>query len=128
MKSKVLNFCLILSSFLGYLEWGTNQSGFLIEVEWQIFSGILDDPTSFIHPFIIIPLLGQVLLFITLFQKKPSRLLTFLGLGCLALLLLFILFVGFLSMNFKIIASISPFLFFGILSIKHHRKKPIPKN
>lgn len=127
MREKILNAGLILSSFVGYLEWGTDQSNFLIQTEWHILSGFADDPLSIIHPFIIIPMLGQILLVITLFQKKPSRLLTYSGLGCLAVLLLFILFIGFLNMNVKMIASIMPFIIFGVLTIKQNRKKPISK-
>lgn len=122
-KAKLLNLGLILSSFIGYLEWGTDQSGFLIETEWMILSGLFTDPMSVLHPFTVIPLLGQILLLITLFQKTPDRKLTYAGLACLSLLLLFIPLIGVLAMNLKIIASSVPFIVFGILTILNHKKK-----
>ncbi len=123
-KAKLLNLGLILSSFIGYLEWGTDQSGFLIETEWMILSGLFTDPMSVLHPFTVIPLLGQILLVITLFQKTPDRKLSYVGLSCLSLLLLFIPLIGVLAMNLKIFASALPFIMIGILTLMHLRKKP----
>ena len=123
MKTKLLNLGLILSSFIGYLEWGSDQSDMLIFMEWDLLSILVTDPLSALHPFTILPMLGQILLLITLFQKEPSRKLTYIGMGCLALLLLMVLLVGFLSMKLMIIASALPFVVIGILTVLHHRKK-----
>ena len=46
------------------------------------------------HPLILIPLLGQLLLVYTLFEKRPTKLYTFLGLGGIGMLFLFILVIG----------------------------------
>ena len=127
-KTKLLNLGLILSSFIGYLEWGTDQHGMLIGMEWELLTILFTDPLSALHPFTIIPLLGQILLAITLFQKEPSQLLTYIGLGCLALLLLMVLLVGLLSMKLLIIASALPFVILGVLTILHlrkHKKEPL---
>ena len=121
MKTKLLNLGLILSSFIGYLEWGTDQSNMLILMEWELIKLFVTDPLSALHPFTIIPMLGQILLLITLFQKTPDRLLSYLGLGFLSLLLLMVLLVGFLAMNFMIIASALPFVVTGVLSLLHLR-------
>lgn len=121
-KAKLLNLGLILSSFIGYLEWGTDQSGFLIETEWMILSGLFTDPMSVLHPFTVIPLLGQILLLVTLFQKTPDRKLTYAGLACLSLLLVFIPVIGILAMNLKIFASAVPFIVIGVLTVLHHRR------
>lgn len=122
MKAKLLNLGLILSSFIGYLEWGADQSNMLILMEWELIKLFVTDPLSALHPFTIIPMLGQILLLITLFQKTPDRLLTYLGLGFLSLLLLMVLLVGFLAMNFMIIASALPFVVIGVLTLMHLRK------
>ena len=123
MKLKILNFCLILTSLFGFLEWGKGSQMFLFQAEYEIFTKIFTDPISVLHPFIQFPFIGQVLLFITLFQKQPSKLLTYIGLGCLSLLLLFVFFIGIISSNFKIICSIIPFIIIGILILIENRKR-----
>lgn len=117
MKRRILNALLILTSLIGYLEWGTDQRMFLFEGEWEVLKKLISDPLSVIHPFTLFPLLGQILLLITLFQKEPSKWLTFIGLGCLSLLLLLMVIVGALSMNFKILLSTVPFVVTGIFTI-----------
>ncbi len=121
-KPKLLNAVLILSSFLGYLEWGAQQSNFLIVMELELLSKLISDPLSALHPFTIIPLLGQLILLITLFGKEVSSKLTYLGIACIGLLLLMVLFVGILSLNLKIISSAIPFVALAVITILHHRK------
>ena len=121
MKSKILNIGLILTSFVGYLEWGGGNSMFLFQGEIEVVSKFLNDPASALHPFTLLPLVGQVLLLITLFQKSPSRLLTFLGLAGIGVLLVFMLIIGLLSLNFKVALSTLPFLVTSFMAVKHHR-------
>ncbi|MFY8005339.1 MAG: hypothetical protein ACOVNR_10850 [Chitinophagaceae bacterium] len=109
MKKKILNGLIIVSSLLGYLQWGGNNSLFLAEAEWQIFKNLFTHPTSVMHPFIIIPLIGQVLLFITLFLQQPKKLLTIIGVSSVGLLLFLMLFIGIIDTNFKILISVTPF-------------------
>ncbi len=118
---KILNLCLLFSSLLGYLEWGGGQHSFLGQAEYELLFGS-STTDNFAHPFVLIPLAGQLLLFITLFQKTPSRILTYTGLASLSLLLLFIFAIGIMGMNFKMIASVIPFIVFGILVIRYNRK------
>ena len=124
-KQKLLNLALILSSLIVYLEWGGDNSMFLFEGEIEFFSKIFQDPLSILHPFIILPLCGQIILAITLFQKQPSKILTYVGLGGLSILILFISFIGLLDLNFKIVLSTIPFILSGILAIRNQRKRVI---
>jgi hypothetical protein len=119
MKSKILNVCLILTSLGGYLEWGKNNKMFLFRGEILVISKLLNDPGSALHPFTLLPLIGQVLLVITLFQKSPSRLLTFLGLSGISVLLILMFAIGLLSLNVKITLSTLPFLVTGFIVMKH---------
>ena len=121
MKSKILNIGLILTSFVGYLEWGGNNKMFLVQGEIEVISKLLTDPGSALHPFTLLPLVGQVLLVITLFQKSPSRLLTYLGLAGISVLLLFMLVIGLLSLHIKTALSTLPFIVTGFMTVKHHR-------
>jgi hypothetical protein len=108
---------------LGYLEWGGGNSMFLFQGEIDILSRLFHDPLSAAHPFTLLPLLGQIILLVTFFQKNPSKILTFIGLGCLSVLLLFMFLIGVLSLNFKILLSTIPFIVTGIVVIIDSRRK-----
>jgi len=123
MRQKILNGLAILTSLFGYLEWGSGQSMFLFQGEWEVLRRLFSEPLSVLHPFTLVPLLGQVLLIVTLFQKEPSRWLTYIGLACLAVLLLMMVLVGVLGSNFKILLSTLPFLLTAVLAIREARKK-----
>jgi hypothetical protein len=125
MKSKILNFLLIAFSLFGYLEWSGNQHIFLLEAEIEIFSKLFINPKSVIHPFIILPIIAQFLLLFTLSQKTPSKKLTYISIFGLGLLLGFMLFVGLVSLNYKIVISTIPFVLLSILTILHHRKQKV---
>jgi hypothetical protein len=122
LKGKILNFLLLVFSLLGYLEWGLDQKEFLFQAEAEILSKFATDPISVIHPFTILPLIGQLLLLFTLFQKKPSKRLTFIGMAGLGILLILMLVIGLISLNYKISLSTIPFLTVALLIIRHHRK------
>ena len=119
---RVINILIILTSWLGYLEWGGSQSAFLIEVEWLLLSGQSASASDFAHPIIFLPLTGQVLGLIALLQKKPSRRLTTIGLVLIAILLLLVVVVGLISLNLRIFGSTLPFF---VVSIWHLRGKQV---
>ena len=123
MKTKVLNALLILSSCFGYLEWGRDNSMFLLRGEWDVLQKLFTAPTEVIHPFILLPLAGQILLLITLFQRQPARALTIFGILGIGSLLVFISFIGILSTNDKIFFSTVPFITLAVLQIRNLRVK-----
>ena len=123
MKSKILNSLLIITSLIGYLEWGGNNYIFLFKAEAEIFLKLFTDPISVLHPFTILPLIGQVLLLITLFQKTPNKTLSFISIAGLGLLLGFIFIIGLMSLNFKVIISTIPFIVVSVLTIRHYKNK-----
>lgn len=120
---KVLNFLLLLSSFTGYLEWGKGNHQFLFQTEGEVMSKLFTNPMSVLHPFILIPMTGQLLLLITLFQPQPGKGITYAAMACLALLMLLILFIGILERNSGMIASVTPFLVLSFLVIRNFRKE-----
>jgi hypothetical protein len=122
MKAKVLNLFLFITSLLGYLEWSGDNHMFLITGEAEIIYKLFTNPTSAIHPFVLIPLLGQILLFFTLFQKMPSKTLTYISIIGIGLLLGFMFVIGIISLNLKILFSTIPFLTIAILTIRHFIK------
>lgn len=119
---KILNICLLLSSLAGYLAWGTGEHGFLFQLEYELIAKARHDPGSLLHPFVLLPLFGQLLIFYTLFQKMPGRIPTLMGLTCLGLIMLMILLVGILSLNIRIGASALPFIITGIFVLRYHRR------
>ena len=124
MKKKWLNFLLILTSLMGYLEWGGGSRLFLYQAEGEVLGKFFTEPNSVIHPFTLLPMAGQILLMITLFQKKPSKLLTYLGIGSLGLLLGFMCFIGLWSHNLRITLSTLPYIFIAVITIWAHQKVP----
>lgn len=123
--SKLINAGLIITVLFCYLEWGANNMhAFLFQIEYEIFQ-TSDKAGTFTHPAVIVPLIGQLLLLITLFQKKPSRVLSTIGLIMLAALVLLVLLVGLLSLNWKIIVSTSPFLVVAFFYFRMWKREKI---
>ena len=130
MKLKLLNTLLILTSLLGYLQWGQNKHLFLFQAEMDIFKKFLSDPLSVLHPFILLPFAGQIILFITLFLKKPNPILTYTGIASLSLLLGFMFVIGCMILNIKMIFFALPFLIMTVITFrelrKQHRENKLP--
>ena len=118
MHAKILNTLLVLSSLIGYLEWSGNNQLFIFEAEMEIILKLFTDTNSVIHPLIIIPIGGQILLVVTLFQKKANKIMTYLSIAMLGCLLYLMLFIGIFSFNYKIIISTRPFLFISIAIVR----------
>lgn len=122
MKSKGLNVLLILTSLIGYLEWGKNNKSFLFQAEVEIISKLFTDPLSVLHPFTFLPLIGQLILVFTLFQKSPNRFLTFVGMIGIGILLMLMFAIGAMTLNFYIVLSTVPFLMVSVLTVRYHLK------
>lgn len=122
MKSKILNLLLVITSLFGFLEWGNDNSSFLFQAEAEVFRKLFTNPTSIIHPFIMLPLFGQVLILVTLFQSNPSKTLTYIGIACLGLLLGLMFFIGIWDLHWKILFSTLPFFLTVFLVVRNFRK------
>ncbi len=122
MYLKILIGSIVISSLFGYLEWGQGYHAFLYQVEIEFFSKILTDSKSVLHPFTVIPLAGQLILIFVLFQKHPNFWLVLSGIGCLAVLFLFMSFIGIFAGSWKIIVSVLPFIILS-LAVIFYRKK-----
>lgn len=121
MGQRSINIGLFLSFFICYLEWGGGNSGFVFQMEYSVLT---DNATkeTFTHPFIFIPLVGQLIMLFTVFQKDPNRKLSLIGLILMGVLVSMILLVGLLGLNIKIIASVTPFVVLSVLFFRrrHH--------
>ncbi|MCA0238861.1 MAG: hypothetical protein LCH81_20980 [Bacteroidetes bacterium] len=121
MRSKIYNALLLVTSLFGYLRWGGGNSTFLFEAEAEVFKKMFSNWSEVIHPFTILPLLGQALLLITIFQRTPGKMLTYISIGCLGILLCFICLVGLLARDVKVVLSTIPFLTTAVLTIRNYR-------
>ncbi|HMM81418.1 MAG TPA: hypothetical protein PKC65_15480 [Pyrinomonadaceae bacterium] len=125
MKLKLLNLGLLLTSLLGYLKWGGDNAAFLAEAEAEVLKRLLTEPTAVLHPFTVLPLVGQVLLVVTLFQRRVSKLLTLIGLTCLSLLLLLIFVIGIAAFEYRMVLSTLPFVVIGAFVVRELLRKNI---
>lgn len=122
MRKKWLNLLLVLTSLLGYLEWGQGQSVFLFQAEAGLFARAIGDPGSVVHPFTLLPVLGQAALLWTLVQATPGRVLTYAGIAGIGLLLGLMFLIGLMSMHWKILGSTIPFLTLAAITVREHRR------
>lgn len=114
---RLLNLLLLITSLFGYLEWGTDQHSFLFQAEYQILAGPWETG-NFQHPLVLLPMLGQVLLLITVLQKTPGKWITLIGLGCISLLLIMVLLAGTLTLNVRMLASVLPFFITAVFVVR----------
>jgi hypothetical protein len=119
---KIINSLLLLTSLVGYLEWGRDNKTFLFQAEAEVISKLFTDPLSAFHPLVLLPLAGQLALLITIFQKLPSRMLTIFGIAGIGILFVVILLAGVMGMNWKVVASTLPFLATAIYSVSQLRR------
>lgn len=118
LKSKTINILLILTSLFVYLEWGGNNNMFLYQGEWEILNNVMNEPRSVLHPFVLLPLGGQIILLVTLFQKEPGKVLTRIGIIGLGILIVFIFLIGLWKFNYKVMLSSLPFIIVSIFALK----------
>lgn len=122
MREKLLNLGLVLTSLMGYLEWGTGHSAFLFQAETEMFLKAWHAPMSVLHPFTLLPVVGQLALLSTLFQRSPGRVRTLAGIAGLGLLLGLMFVIGLLSKNLRILGSTLPFLVLATVTLRRLRR------
>lgn len=110
MQKRLSLFCALLSFLVCYLEWGQGTSSFVFEIEYLLIFQKSGKADSFMHPLILLPFIGQLLILYALFQKPPRKSLVFSGLSLMGLLVVLVLLAGILSRNPKIALSTVPFL------------------
>lgn len=120
---KLINFFLLLSFQFGYLQWGKDRDAFIFEATAEIFRQSSKTSQNFLHPAILIPLIGEILILITLFRKKNNRVLTLAGLAGMGLFMLLLLLIGLLDMNIKITLSTVPFFLTTFFVLRQNWRK-----
>ncbi|HNL40093.1 MAG TPA: hypothetical protein PKH43_13180 [Saprospiraceae bacterium] len=105
------------------MEWGGGNSSFVFQSEYQIFTQSASWRDNFAHPIILAGLLGQLLLLYAAFKKTPSVKLTWAGILILSPVVLLIFLAGALSMNWKMVLSVLPFLALAVMFWRNNRKQ-----
>lgn len=120
---RILLAVLLLTSFIGYLEWG-NQRQFLFQMEAFILRKMWSDPLEVIHPFTVLPLLGQLILLTTILRSRPKTGWIITGASLIGMLYLLLLLIGILGGNYKIILFSLPYILIAtVLSIFLYKLK-----
>ncbi len=101
----------LFSTFIIYFEWGTDQQEFLIEMEGEVLLKSFEQPKSVLHPLIIFPLIGQLLLVYIAIYPQARRILPILALSLFGILVFFVLLAGVSGGNTKMILFALPFVF-----------------
>jgi hypothetical protein len=109
-KYRIYQLCLILFSLIGYLEWGGGQKSFIVEVEIDILTKLFTDIKSMLHPLVILPFTGQLILIVTFIRKSSNIKWIHAGALAIGILYLLIFFIGCMLLNFEILISALPFL------------------
>jgi len=124
MKSKLFSILLLITSLIGYLEWSGKNQIFLYQAEIEVLQKLFTNPISIIHPFTILPILGQLSLIVTIFQTEPNKKLIYFSILAVGILLVFIFIVGIMALNYKIIISTIPFILVSFFTIRYYKEKP----
>ncbi len=114
---RIYSLGLLLTFLLCYFHWG-NNSAFLVEIQYELILKTKD--TSLLHPLIIGPAIGELLLLFTVLRPNKKLILT--GLILLMVLVLMVLLAGILGLQLKMIASTIPYIIISVLYIHHYKK------
>lgn len=122
---KLAIFCLFISFFFCYLEWGKEESAFVYEIAYQVLFRTGDKVNTFSHPLVLLPFLGQLTVLVALFLKPPKKWMVITGVALMGTLVLMVLTAGALSQNWKIVLSTVPFTGSAVWSIWSFKKKAV---
>jgi hypothetical protein len=112
---RILIVLLLLSFQCCYLRWAGGHAAFIFQMEYELLFSNKVSASSFLHPAILLPLSGQVLLLISLFQHPPRRWFVIAGIALTVLLVLLILLAGLLSKDMVMILCCLPFIVLSIV-------------
>lgn len=119
--NRLLNIGLLIAFQFCYLEW-PNHSMFVYQVEYEIFAKAENLLTNITHPIILLGLINQILLLLGAFLSNFSKKINNMAVLLLSILVLFFFFIGILSLNYKIMASTTPFLILAGIYFTKFRK------
>ncbi len=115
--NRIYSIAFLLGFFMCHFVWG-NHSEFLLKMQYELLFKSKD--TSLLHPLIIAPAIGELVLLISLF--KPKKKLILFGMILLAMLVLFVFLAGIFGGQTKMIVSTLPFILTSLSFIRNYKK------
>ncbi|WP_324215039.1 hypothetical protein [Flavobacterium sp.] len=122
---RLINLSLLITFLFCYLEWPPNNSMFVFQGEYEIFTNTKNWVSNFTHPLILLGLLAQLILIYAVINPKINTKLNHLGVAVLTPIVLLFFVVGLLSFNFKIMASTLPFLILVVYYVVQAKRKQL---
>ncbi|MBN8642712.1 MAG: hypothetical protein J0L86_12940 [Flavobacteriales bacterium] len=122
---RFINLGLLITFLFCYLEWPPNNSTFIFQGEYEIFTNTKNWVSNFTHPLILLGLIAQLILIYGVINRRINIKLNHLGVIILTPIVLLFFVVGLLSFNFKIMGSTLPFLALVVYYIVLTRRKII---
>ncbi len=107
---RIVNIGLFLSFLFCYLEWPTNNSAFIFQGEYEIFTNSKKWISNFTHPLILLGLIAQIILVFAIINPKINTKLNHFAVLILTPIVVLFFAVGLLSFNVKIMVSTLPFM------------------
>lgn len=114
---------LFLSFFVCYMEWPPDNSAYVAEIAYQILFQRDDQSDTLLHPIILLPFLGLLLVLYSALRKEPNRRVIFTAMALMGVLVLLLLAIGIMGGNIKIVLSTLPFIGASIWCFRVFRKK-----
>jgi ABC-type uncharacterized transport system permease subunit len=106
---RVLLAACLLSFLLCHLSWGKGQGGYFWELELEILAGGLRK--DLLHPALLLPFLGQLLLLWSLIAPTIRKRTAFAGIALCGVLVLFLLLIKLLGRETKGIVAAELYIF-----------------
>lgn len=122
---RFINLSLLITFLFCYLEWPPNNSTFIFQGEYEIFTNTKNWVSNFTHPLILLGLIAQLILIYAVINPKINAKLNHLGVLVLTPIVLLFFVVGLLSSNLKIMGSTLPFLALVVYYIIIYKRKII---
>ncbi len=122
INARILYLLVAFSPWACHLEWGGNNSDYLVAMEIKVLSGAVSGADLFLHPMILLPLLGQLMVLMALIHPHRLRMLAITGQVMLSLLVGLIFLSGLLRPHLLVAISTIPFLASSVLFYIAYRK------
>ncbi len=122
---RLVNAGLLVAFSVCYLEWGKDNAAFIFQVEYTIFSKESGLMQTLTHPVIMPGLIGQILLIVSMLKKTPGKIINLTGILLLGLIVLFLLLIGILAVNYKILLSTVPYIILAAFYFYIRNKKSL---
>ncbi len=120
---RILNLALVIAFQICFLEWPPNNSMFIFQGEYLIFSKKEQLIDNLIHPIILTGLIAQLILLSGFLLPSINKMVNTLGVLLLGIVVLLFFVVGLITLNYKIALSTLPYLGLTIVYFVKFRNK-----